>query len=175
MPKDDGEFEVVEEVSAPIRCSQPEGQPEILKISSLSGSPEGGDEIIVIGLFTASNVVIIFSHCFFLTIGKNFNKNCTVIFQSPVYNWKAVAEINQGFFHKEHLVVSTPKFKETELTDNVPVQIRIKSGGNTKYSITSHISTRTKLFPQIRILLTYTRRFLYKYRTFNIGRHCVPC
>ena len=64
-----------------------------------------------------------------ITLGKNFNKNCCVIFQSPMHNWKAVADINQGFFHKEHLVVTTPKFKETELSQNVPVQIIIKSGG----------------------------------------------
>jgi nuclear factor of activated T-cells 5 len=108
IPKEDGSTEHVEEVSVPIRCSQPEGQPEILKMSSLTGSPDGGEEIIV--------------------IGKNFNKNCSIIFQSLSHNWKSVAEINQGFFHKEHLVVSTPKFKETELTEDVHIQVMIKSG-----------------------------------------------
>lgn len=35
--------------SNPISCSQPEGQPEILRMSSLLGNPEGGDEVFIIG------------------------------------------------------------------------------------------------------------------------------
>ena len=35
--------------SNPISCSQPEGQPEILRISLHEGSPEGGDEVFIIG------------------------------------------------------------------------------------------------------------------------------
>lgn len=49
IPREDGSCQRLEEVSSPIRCSQPEGQPEILKMSSQSGSPEGGEEIFVIG------------------------------------------------------------------------------------------------------------------------------
>ena len=65
IPKEDGSTEHVEEVSVPIRCSQPEGQPEILKMSSLTGSPDGGEEIIVIGMlkttrFTWKMQVILF-------------------------------------------------------------------------------------------------------------------
>ena len=35
--------------SNPISCSQPEGQPEILRMSTNSGSSEGGDELFIIG------------------------------------------------------------------------------------------------------------------------------
>jgi hypothetical protein len=50
VPRENGELAILEIASVPIRCSQPEGQPEILKISNLSGSPEGGDEVFVIGI-----------------------------------------------------------------------------------------------------------------------------
>jgi hypothetical protein len=55
-----------------------------------------------------------------------------VIFQCPQYDWSAVAHINQGYFNKEHLVILTPKFKESDLTQDVQCQVLVKSGGKQK-------------------------------------------
>jgi nuclear factor of activated T-cells 5 len=95
--------------SNPISCSQPEGQPEILRMSSLLGNPEGGDEVFI--------------------IGKNFNKNCQIIFKSVECDWQGDATIHTSFFHKEHLVISTPKLHDTEIYADFPVKVHIQSQG----------------------------------------------
>ena len=43
--------------SNPISCSQPEGQPEILRILLHEGSPEGGDEVFIIGTISSVKFV----------------------------------------------------------------------------------------------------------------------
>lgn len=97
--------------SNPISCSQPEGQSEILRMSSLLGNPEGGDEVFI--------------------IGKNFNKNCQIIFKSVDCDWQGDATIHTSFFHKEHLVISTPKLHDTEIYADFPVKVYIQSQGKT--------------------------------------------
>ena len=112
--------------SNPISCSQPEGQPEILRMSSLLGNPEGGDEVFIIGM--SENISLYIGLMIFL--GKNFNKNCQIIFKSVECDWQGDATIHTSFFHKEHLVISTPKLHETEIYADFPVKVHIQSQGN---------------------------------------------
>ena len=65
-------------------------------------------------------------------LGKNFNKNCQIIFKSVECDWQGDATIHTSFFHKEHLVISTPKLHDTEIYADFPVKVHIQSQGNIK-------------------------------------------
>ena len=62
-------------------------------------------------------------------LGKNFNKNCQIIFKSVECDWQGDATIHTSFFHKEHLVISTPKLHDTEIYADFPVKVHIQSQG----------------------------------------------
>ena len=64
-----------------------------------------------------------------LFLGKNFNKNCQIIFKSVECDWQGDATIHTSFFHKEHLVISTPKLHDTEIYADFPVKVHIQSQG----------------------------------------------
>lgn len=97
----------IEVLSGPVQCSQPEGQPEILDISTIVGSPEGEEKVIL--------------------IGKNLNRNSDVIFYTDT--WRASARINTDFpTSRDHLVVWTPKYYDTQIQQDVEVEVRIKQG-----------------------------------------------
>ena len=67
-------------------------------------------------------------------LGKNFNKNCQIIFKSVECDWQGDATIHTSFFHKEHLVISTPKLHDTEIYADFPVKVHIQSQGKIKIS-----------------------------------------
>lgn len=116
----------IEVLSTTIQCSQPEGQPEILDLSTNHGSPEGDEKLIL--------------------IGKNLNKNCEILFSAE--SWTAAARANSEFpSSKDHLVVWTPRYVDTQIQYDVQVEVRIKHGG--------------------KLLEPYSKPFTYKANTPN--------
>ncbi|CBY10562.1 unnamed protein product [Oikopleura dioica] len=116
----------IEVLSTTIQCSQPEGQPEILDLSTSHGSPEGDEKLIL--------------------IGKNLNKNCEILFSAE--NWTAAARANSEFpSSKDHLVVWTPRYIDSQIQYDVQVEVRIKHGG--------------------KLLEPYSKPFTYKANTPN--------
>ena len=80
--------------SNPISCSQPEGQPEILRISLHEGSPEGGDEMFIIGKWPFSR----------RNSQKNFEKFFRIffrIFLKWIFRQKFQQKLPSGFCSRD--------------------------------------------------------------------------
>lgn len=89
-------------------------------------------------------------------LGKNFNKNCQIIFKSVECDWQGDATIHTSFFHKEHLVISTPKLHDTEIYADFPVKVHIQSQGNIK-----NVIFKNSIFLG-KISEPYEKDFVYK-------------
>ena len=82
--------------------------------------------------------------------------------------WSAVAEINPGFLNKEHLIIFAPKFKYTNLNQDVPVQVLIKSGGKFSKNIKNKKNTISKAEPLAYFLVQFK---IKNRRTKNFTSH----
>ncbi|XP_041375121.1 uncharacterized protein LOC121387996 isoform X2 [Gigantopelta aegis] len=112
--KSDGHYITLQAASTPILCTQPIGQPEILRVSLLEATVDGGQSMFI--------------------IGKNFLKNTQVFFQEVVMEngtilWEKEASIEQEFFQQTHLICTVPEYHNASVDKPVDMQIIVKCRG----------------------------------------------
>ncbi|XP_078457945.1 nuclear factor of activated T-cells 5 isoform X2 [Lampetra planeri] len=119
IPRPDGPALTLQACSTPILCTQPAGTPEILKKSLHSCSPQGGEELFI--------------------IGKNFLKGVKVIFQENAAEgqvvWEAEAEIDMEFYHQNHLIVKVPPYCDPDIASPVSVGIFVNSSAGRSHEV----------------------------------------
>ncbi|XP_078689759.1 uncharacterized protein LOC144921032 isoform X3 [Branchiostoma floridae x Branchiostoma belcheri] len=115
VPREDGSLLTLQCHSTPIICTQPTGQPEILKKSLSSCTVAGGEEMFI--------------------IGKNFIKGTQVKFQEISEDcqliWEAEAEIDKEYFHQTHLICTVPPYQTEDVKEAKAVQVVVCAGGKT--------------------------------------------
>ncbi|XP_078607790.1 uncharacterized protein LOC144879838 isoform X1 [Branchiostoma floridae x Branchiostoma japonicum] len=115
IPREDGSLLTLQCHSTPIICTQPTGQPEILKKSLSSCTVAGGEEMFI--------------------IGKNFIKGTQVKFQEISEDcqliWEAEAEIDKEYFHQTHLICTVPPYQTEDVKEAMAVQVVVCAGGKT--------------------------------------------
>ncbi|CAH1269620.1 NFAT5 [Branchiostoma lanceolatum] len=115
IPREDGSLLTLQCHSTPIICTQPTGQPEILKKSLSSCTVAGGEEMFI--------------------IGKNFIKGTQVKFQEISEDcqliWEAEAGIDKEYFHQTHLICTVPPYQTEDVKEAMAVQVVVCAGGKT--------------------------------------------
>ena len=104
---DDGSHEVLQIVTDTISCTQLPGTPEILKMSMVTCSIEGGEELWI--------------------IGKNFLKDTEVIFKED-RSWCEKVKPIKEFFSNNHLIVTVPPYKDPNCNETIVISLSVKCG-----------------------------------------------